>query len=96
MSGVSVELAMLGVPVILIKSNLYPIIHPLINEDRRIPLLDSQKAVSEEIQSLIASPKYRKRRATDGHYLSQNIVEYTGKSATDKLVRLINEPKPQH
>ena len=50
----------------------------------------------EEIQSLIASPKYRKRRATDGHYLSQNIVEYTGKSATDKLVRLINEPKPQH
>jgi hypothetical protein len=96
MSGVSVELAMLGVPVILIKSNLYPIINPLIDGDRQIPLLDSQKAVSEEIQSLMASPKYRKRRATDGHYLSQNIVEYTGKSATDKLGHLINEPKPQH
>jgi hypothetical protein len=92
MSGVSVELAMLGVPVILIKSNLYPIISPLINGERSIPLLDSQKDVSEEIQSLIASPNYRKRRAIDGRHLSQSIVECTGMSATHELVRLVNEP----
>tara|TARA_Y100001934_G_scaffold282663_1_gene397532 strand:+ start:899 stop:1786 length:888 start_codon:yes stop_codon:yes gene_type:complete len=92
MSGVSVELAMLGVPVILLKSNLYPIMSPLVNGEQKIPLLDSEADVSKEIKTLITSPSYRKRRAVDGRHLSQSIVECTGMSATHELGRLFNEP----
>lgn len=91
MSGISVELAMLGVPVILIKSNLYPIISPLVGGECKIPLLGSQKDITEELRLLIVSPDYRKRRAIDGKRLSRDIVEYTGRTATNELGRLINK-----
>ena len=87
-SGVSVELAMLGVPVILIKSNLYPVIHPLATGENGIPLLSSLGEITGEIRSLRESPSYKKKRINDGQGLSQRIIEYAGSTATRQLVRL--------
>ncbi len=89
LSGVYVELLKLGIPVILMKNNRYPITSPLFDGRSVIPLFSSYQGVQTEITLLKNSPDYHKQRVISGLELFKQLVKSTGDEATKALSMLI-------
>jgi hypothetical protein len=94
LSGVSIELLKLGIPVIQMKNNRYPIASPLFEGRSVIPLFSSHQDIQTEITLLSNSPDYQKQRVVNGLELFDQLVRSTGDDATKALSVLVNTTKP--
>jgi len=92
LSGVSIEMLKLGVPVILVGSNQYPMLNNIIGPSSDIPILFRTSDIIEELEKLKSSSNYQVSRIITGHRSFSVLVDQLGKDACE-LLSNISLPK---
>ena len=89
MSTVSIEMLKLGVPVILIGSNQYPMVYPMLNKPisplSDIPILFKASEITEELECLKSSANYQVSRIVAGHNKFSDLIDRLGEDACHLL-----------
>ena len=85
LSGVSIEMLKLGVPVILVGSNQYPMLNNIIGPSSDIPILFRTSEIIEELEKLKSSSNYQVSRIITGHRSFSVLVDQLGKDACELL-----------
>ncbi|MDP6770942.1 MAG: hypothetical protein QF704_09635, partial [Anaerolineales bacterium] len=89
MSTVSIEMLKLGVPVILIGSNQYPMLYPMLNKTSAplpdIPILFRSSEITEELEKLRSSTSYQVSRIVTGHKKFSGLIDRLGEDACHLL-----------
>ena len=89
MSTVSIEMLKLGVPVIQIGSNQYPMVYPMLNRITGslpdIPILFRTSEIIEELEILKSSTDYQLSRIVAGHNIFSILIDRLGEDACQLL-----------
>ena len=89
MSTVSIEMLKLGVPVIQIGSNQYPMVYPMLNRITGplpdIPILFKTSEIIEELETLKSSTDYQLSRIVAGHNIFSILIDRLGEDACQLL-----------
>ena len=89
MSTVSIEMLKLGVPVIHIGSNQYPMVYPMLNRITDplpdIPILFRTSEIIEELETLKSSTDYQLSRIVAGHNIFSILIDRLGEDACQLL-----------
>ena len=89
MSTVSIEMLKLGVPVILIGSNQYPMLYPMLNKTSGplpdIPILFRSSEITEELEKLRSSTSYQVSRIVTGQKKFSGLIDRLGEDACHLL-----------
>ena len=93
MSTVSIEMLKLGVPVILIGSNQYPMVYPMLKQTISplpdIPILSKTSEITEELESLKSSTNYQISRIVTGHNKFFDLIDRLGEDACHLLSTIL-------
>jgi hypothetical protein len=93
MSTVSIEMLKLGVPVILIGSNQYPMVYPMLKQTISplpdIPILFKTSEITEELKSLKSSTNYQISRIVTGHNKFFDLIDRLGEDACHLLSTIL-------
>ena len=93
LSGASLEMLKLGIPVIVFASNELATISPIVTNSSKVPVLNNASGVIEELVRLRNSMNYQRLRMSNGFDCATGLVIRYGNDASQRLAQLVSNRK---